>query len=257
MLLEFYDKTKTAIINPSTFHDRPENFPKTCISFFSRKLMSEIVRTYKHEIIAKLSNATMEFPVYKINHNGIDLAVYQSPVGAPASVMCLEEIISMGVKNYILVGCCGCLDKNIDDYSIILPTSAIRDEGTSYHYSPASDEIALSKKCVSIIEKVLKEHKINYCKGKTWTTDAFYRETRNKVKARVDAGAITVDMECSAMAVVSKFRKINFAQIFYAADNLGNESYDPRSLVEDDMVSKKSKVIPLAFECGERFDKLL
>ncbi len=257
MLLELYDNDKNAIINPSVFHGQIKNFPKTCVSFFSKKLIKEIVDVYKPEIIAKLSNATMEFPIYKINHNGIDLAIYQTPVGAPASVMCFEEIIPMGIKNFILVGCCGCLDEKLEDYSIIIPTSAIRDEGTSYHYLPASDEISLNKKCVSIIEQVLKNYNISYSKGKTWTTDAFYRETKKKLKDRVNAGAITVEMECSAMTAVGKFRKINFAQIFYAADNLSNENYDPRSLVKDDLVSKKSKVIPLAFACGEMFDRLL
>ncbi len=255
MLLEEHDKTKIAVINPTTFHSKVKNFPKTCVSFFSKKLIAEIVATYNPKEIARLSNATVEFPIYEINFCGETIAVYQSPVGAPACVMCYEEAIALGVKNFILVGCCGCLDEKLEDYSIILPTSAIRDEGTSYHYLPASDEISLDKKCIFALEEVLKSHKISYSKGKTWTTDAFYRETKNKLSERVKSGAITVDMECSAMTVVSKFRKINFAQIFYAADNLSSETYDPRSLVEDDLVSKKSKIISLALECGAHFNK--
>ena len=174
--------------------------------------------------------------------------VYQSPVGAPACVGSFEEVIQMGIKKFILVGYCGCLDEKIADYSIIVPTSAIRDEGTSYHYAPTSDEVKLNTRVVKKIETKLKELSIHYHKGTTWTTDAMYRETPAKVARRKAQGAITVDMECSDMAAVAKFRGVEFGQIFYAADSLAEETYNPRSLNNHD-VSKEGKVIPIAFDC--------
>lgn len=96
---------------------------------------------------------------------------------------------------------------------------------------------------------------IKYSKGKTWTTDAIFRETRQKVDRKKQQGAITDDMECSAMNVVSEFRNINFTQIFYAADNLGNEEYDPRTLMlGSEKSDEKRKIISLAFEGGVAMD---
>ena len=257
MLLEDFDNNKTAVLNPEHFHSKMDNMPKTCVSFFSKSIMKYIVENFKVEQIANISNATANFPVYKININGVDLAIYQSAVGAPACVSNYEELISMGVKNMLLVGCCGCLEDKIGEYSIIIPTSAIRDEGTSYHYAKVSDETEIDPKMIEIIENCVKSKSINYSKGKTWTTDAIFRETKDKVSKRKNQGAITVDMECSAMNIVSKFREVNFGQIFYAADNLGAEEYDPRHLMlsgEKD-INSKIKIISLALECGLEIDK--
>ena len=257
MLLEELDENKKAIFNPDTFVKKKEGFPKTAVSIFSKSLIKDIVETYKPDIIGEIENATAVFPVYKININGVDLAVYQSPVGAPACINNFEEIIAMGAENLLLVGCCGCLEADIEDFSIIIPDSAIRDEGASYHYLPVSDEIKLNEKCVKTIEDFIKSKNISYRKGKTWTTDAAYRETKAKTERRKSQGAITVEMECASMAAVAQFRGVNFCQIFYAADNLGGEEYDPRSLIDSSLIPDKKKIIPLALECGAYLDKSL
>lgn len=258
MLLEEFDNNRKAVFNPDTFNDLLEEMPKTCVSFFSKSIMEQIEKRYPVRKIANISNATANFPVYKITVDGTDLAIYQSAVGAPACVSNYEELIAMGIKNFLLVGCCGCLEESLEEYSIIIPTSAIRDEGTSYHYAKAEDETILNKKVINILEETLKSLSLNYSKGKTWTTDAIFRETKDKVARRKKQGAITVDMECSAMNVVSEFRNVNFGQIFYAADNLGGEEYDPRTLLLDvENFDEKEKIIPIALKCGIEMDKNL
>lgn len=255
MILEEFDKNKRAVINPEDFHEKTVGFPKTCVSFFSKSVMQEFVKNFNPKVIGHVSNATAKFDIYQIEVGDVSVAVTQAPVGAPAAVANMEELISMGIDNFVHVGCCGCLDASLDDYSIIIPTGAIRDEGTSYHYAPAADIVELDKKCVDIIEYVIKNLDFHYVKGITWTTDAIFRETRDKVERRKQQGAITVDMECSALAVLAKFRGVNFAQVFYAADNLGEEEYDPRSLIGGE-IEKKSIVIPIGIKCAVELYKL-
>ena len=260
MILEEFDESRSAIINPENIHKPIANMPKTCVSFFSKSLMNLVLENYKPEIITnEISNATTVFPVYKITINGTDLAIFQSAVGAPACVSNAEELISLGVKNILTVGCCGCLTSDIEEYSIIIPTSAIRDEGTSYHYARPSNETTLNPDIVTAIEDILISHSINYKKGKTWTTDAIFRETKKKASDRIKQGAITVDMECSAMNILCQFRGVNYGQIFYGIDNLSGEEYDPRSLLETNSSSNntdaKHKIIALSLECGLAIDK--
>ena len=255
MLLAEYDNNKNAVINPDLVHKPIPNFPKTAVSIFSKTLIDEIVTTLKPEIITIITNATKEFPVYKIDINGTSLALYQSPVGGPASAPFFEEVIVMGAKTLLLSGNCGCLDASIKDLSIIIPTSAIRDEGTSYHYLPAGDEIEIDSKLTDVIESVMKSKNIHYTTGKTWTTDAIFRETKDKVERRKNQGAITVEMECASLASVAKFRNVNFAQILYAADNLASEEYDPRSLLDSQMNDDKRKIISLILETATELDK--
>ncbi len=254
MLLEEFDKEKEAILNPDAFFSPIKDYPQTCLMFFPDDVFKKFVKKYKAKKI-KFQDSDAG---YRFKYNGSDFVVGHAPMGASACVMAMERYIKFGVKNFLFVGCCGCLDEKLEECSIILPTSAIRDEGTSYHYLAPSDEIKLDAKLVKMLEDVIKKNNLHYAKGKTWTTDGFYRETKAKTAKRKAQGAITVDMECSALASVAKFRKVNFAQILYGADSLAKEEYDARSLNAKGSRSaeKNYKIIPLALECAYEIDKI-
>lgn len=158
----------------------------------------------------------------------------------------------MGARRFILLGNCGVLDKRIEDCGIIIPTKAIRDEGTSYHYAPASDLIDVNTRYVPEFIEVLREFGYPYVQGAAWTTDAFYRETPVKVAARRRMGAVCVEMECAAMQAMCDFRGVEFFQYFYAGDNLDHPQWDPRSLSGHARLSDKEKIALLAFELASR-----
>lgn len=168
------------------------------------------------------------------------------------SAAMLEDVFMMGVKKVIVFGTCGVLDQNIEDCSIIIPDSAVRDEGTSYHYAPASDEIEVNGNDKDVFTKMLDELHVKYTVGKTWTTDAFYRETPEKIKRRKQQGCICVDMECSADAAVAKFREKDLVQFFYAADNLDSEEWDVRSLSNHAKLEEKDRIAMIALELATR-----
>lgn len=112
---------------------------------------------------------------------------------------------------------------------MIIPNSAVRDEGTSYHYVEPSREIEANSRVVQIIEQTLTANQVLYIKAKTWTTDAFYRETPLKIARRKKEGCVTVEMEASAYMAVAQYNGVEFEQILYAGDNLGAEVWDSRS----------------------------
>lgn len=256
MLLQEFDIEKKAILNPDELENRIDNFPKIGVSCFSKKLVDKYVELYNPKQIAEISNANGRTPVYEIQYKGTRIALFMSRVGAPACTVSYEEISVMGVDTLILFGTCGVLDKNIDDCSIIIPISALRDEGTSYHYADVEEEITVNEKYIDLFEQVLEEHNYTHTKGKVWTTDAPYRETHSKMMKRKNQGCICVDMECSAMSAVSKFRNKEFFQFFYAADNLDCTNWDMRSLGNDANLSEKEKIVLLAFELANKIDNL-
>jgi uridine phosphorylase len=110
----------------------------------------------------------------------------------------------------------------------LVPTAAIRDEGTSYHYLPPGREVAANPLGLEILREVLESQGEPYLFGKTWTTDAIFRETRSKIQARRAEGAIVVEMETAALFAVGAFRNVLVAQLLYAGDNVGGESWDHR-----------------------------
>lgn len=248
MILEDFDECKTSTFDPFEVENVIPDFPKVGITCFSKKLMDRYVEIFKGEKIAEISNANGRVPVYKIMYKGIEFALFMSRVGAPACTVAYEEVLAMGLEKLIMFGTCGVLDRNIEDLAIIIPSSAIRDEGTSYHYMKSSEEISVNEKYVSEFIEVLNANKVSYVKGKVWTTDAPYRETRAKVLKRKEQGCVCVDMECSAMNAVAKFRNKDLFQFFYAADNLDSAKWDQRSLGNDDRLSEKEKIIYLVLE---------
>lgn len=250
MILEEFDSCREAIIDPDKLVSKIDNFPEVTISCFSRHLFEKVLTYFEPEKIAELHSAVGISPVYEVEYKGKRFAMYQSWVGEPMCVGMYEELIAMGSKRLILLGNCGVLDKNIEDCGIVIPTKAIRDEGTSYHYAEASDTIEVNKKYKAEFIEVLNKAGYPYVESTTWTIDACYRETREKMKRRKEQGAIIVEMECAGMQALCDFRNTEFFQFIYAGDNLDHDTWDPRSLSGEIRLDDKSKIMFLAFELG-------
>ena len=131
---------------------------------------------------------------------------------------------------------------------LIIPNRAIRDEGTSYHYAPAADFIDVNVRYADVFKRICDERGYKYVEGTTWTTDAFYRETPEKVARRKKMGAICVEMECASMQAMCNFRGVEMFEYFYAGDNLDSDKWQPRSLSGKVHLDKKEKIVLLAFE---------
>ena len=116
----------------------------------------------------------------------------------------------------------------------IVPTRALRAEGTSFHYQPASRYIELDKEPIVAIEKTFEKHGLPFTTCTTWTTDGFFRETRDMVKYRREEGCAVVEMECSALTACSRKRGASFGQFLFTADSLANvHEYDARDFGGD------------------------
>lgn len=252
MLLSEFDDTRNAVINPDMIFAPVKNFPETVVSVFSHQLFYRIAEFLGGRVIAETHDVDGVWPVYEVNYLGKRFAFYKARLGASACVGCFEDVIAMGAKRIILLGNCGVLDSTIRDCGIIIPSKAIRDEGTSYHYAPAADFIDVNTQYKEEFKAVLRDHGYSYVEGTTWTTDGFYRETRAKVEARKKMGAVCVEMECAAMQAMCSFRGVEFFQFLYAGDNLDHSDWEPRSLSGDARLDDKEKIVLLAFELARR-----
>lgn len=252
MILEEFDQEKTAFINPWDTVKPVEKMAKTAVACYSIVTFDRMVKNLNAEKIADISIANGDIPVYVADYNGTKIALFMISVGAPASAAMLEDIYMLGAEKVIVFGTCGVLDKNIEDCSIIIPDSAVRDEGTSYHYAPSSDEIKVNQRYIDVFTNMLDEMHVKYTIGKTWTNDAVYRETPKKIAKRKEQGCVCVDMECSANAAVAEFRGKELVQFFYAADNLDAEKWDMRSLSNHANLEDKDRIAVVALELAVR-----
>jgi purine-nucleoside phosphorylase len=150
-------------------------------------------------------------------------------IGAPYAVMIMESLVAWGAKNILFYGWCGSISENIEIGTIILPTGAYIDEGTSRHYceEPYKDFVTPSYELAGKIRKKLFQKSIPFKETTIWTTDAIYRETPGKVKHYLAKNAMAVEMELSALFTVGQFRKANVAGLLVVSDDLSGQSWLP------------------------------
>ncbi len=155
-----------------------------------------------------------------------EVAVARAPIGAPATIIAMEEIAALGVRRILTFGACGSLRKDVRVGRVVLPTFAISDEGTSRHYArvrrPQPDS-ALRK----LLASSLTWRGIPFVEGGMWTTDAPYRETRARIREVGRQGAVAVDMEASAVFAVARARGWRAAGLMVVSDELGGEGWNP------------------------------
>ncbi len=226
-LLEF-ENDSPALLNPFERVQRHDDADCCVITFFP-EVVEKVVRERGAKKIGRIMKDAGNFTLYSINHKGKDVGIYYSGVGAPLAVLCFEQAIGYGFKRFVACGGAGVLKKNIQVGKIIIPSSALRDEGTSYHYHPPERIIEMDDMAVKVLENEMKTDGTPYIVGRTWTTDAPFRETKNKIKQRIDEGCIAVDMECSAFIATARFRNVKFGQYLYAGDDLSGEEWDHRN----------------------------
>lgn len=149
-------------------------------------------------------------------------------VGAPYAVMILETLIAWGARQIIVFGLCGGVSPNVKIGEIIIPTRSIIDEGTSKHYAKDEDyEARPSKQLVEQTKAELKKSNIAFHEGTVWSTDAIFRETREKVEFHKDKGVLAVEMETSALFTVGSFRNVDVSALLVVSDELSTLKWRP------------------------------
>jgi uridine phosphorylase len=225
-ILEF-DETPDAIIMPTP---EPGSQPETdcCVICFSHEVVSRVAQETSATVIAELKSVAGPIPIYEAEFGGKPTGFCIGGVGAPLASAVLENAIAIGYRRFIACGSCGVIDSTIPSRHLLIPTAAIRDDGTSYHYAPPSERIEAQEGPVGTLTTLLDEMRIPFDLVTTWTTDAFYRETRERIARRAAQGCSVVEMEAAALFAVSRFRHAQLGQILYAGDDVGGETWDRR-----------------------------
>lgn len=159
-------------------------------------------------------------PLYIGRVARISVGVIWAAPGAPLATVVMEDLVACGVKEFVGVGSAGAIQPFIDVGDCIVPSSAIRDEGTSYHYLPPGEEALPDKRVAGLIAESCKEFGVTSHVGPVWTTDAPYRETPSKIAFFQRKGVLGVDMETSALFSLGMYRRVKVGCILAALDNL-------------------------------------
>ncbi len=225
-ILEF-DNCNEAIINPYLLQEKYGilKINKLIITFFKETIKMFLDEGKIKEYLT-LSGEN-DLVLYKFVDD--DVLLMKGIIGCPACAGFLDELTGIGISRVMFCGGGGVLDKNIKVGELLVVKGSIRDEGFSYHYVEPSRIINAQEDVRKVICSYLKEKHIPYIEGLTWTTDAFYRETKDKVCLRKEEGAKIVEMEQSGCIAVAQFRNIKYGAIIYAGDDVSQEVWDKRN----------------------------
>lgn len=239
------DPDAEGIIEPRRVID-PIEIPERCVICFFQEVFASLLEEERLREIVRQRSEIGTHPIYEMNLDGTPLALFHPGVGSPLAAALFEEVIARGSSKFIACGGAGVLDRNIALGHFVVPSSAVRDEGTSYHYLPAGREVPAHPQAVAALEGVLRRHDHPYLVGKTWTTDAVYRETPTKVQARRNEGCLVVEMEAAALFAVAQFRRVVLGQVLYGGDDVSGTDWDHRHW--DSSLSVRKELFWLAAE---------
>ena len=215
-----YDSNSEEVIRPNHGAEQLK-LPEKCVYAFLGEAVDDYAFEAEATVAETFETITRNYPVYIVKQDGMEFCLCAAPLGAPAAAQLMDFLISCGCKKIISTGSCGVLT-DLAENEFLIPVKALRDEGTSYHYLPASRYIELNKNIRDAIEHTLLVQNIPFQECVTWTTDGFFRETQDMVRYRGAEGCTTVEMECAALAACARKRGASFGQILYTADSLAN-----------------------------------
>ena len=247
-IIDTFDPERVSSINLEDVLPKSDVSLDVCIINFSYRIMDALIENGALEAVEPVIKSVAElYPVYVFP--GTKIGIVRSSVGAPMASGLIEEIgYIFSCSRFVLFGSAGGLDKNIPPEALIVPTHAYRDEGVSYHYAPPQDYVSLSGH--THVGAVLDRLSVPYVKGKTWTTDAFYRETRRNMERRKNEGCIAVEMEIAACQAVADFRGYDFYAFIYRADNLDATVWD-RSILSSISTEHRLAHLYIALEIAK------
>lgn len=225
-ICEFDTERKGVICAHDLFE---KTLPEKCVLTFFRRELNAFVQENNLMQIGEMHSEIVDIPIWLYEKDGEKIAMtmpFQCSAGAVGTV---EELNARGCEKFIICGGAGSLIQGANVGEIMLPTAAIRDEGASYHYLPPSREVEAPEETLQKTAQALREKRIPFVFGKTWTTDGFCRETPDMIERRRAEGCRMVEMETAGFYAAAKFYGLELAQLLYAGDDVSGAQWDDRS----------------------------
>ena len=156
-----------------------------------------------------------------------DFGIAGPVVGAPAAALAAEFLILLGCREIVAFGICGSIHGRVRIGSSAIPLEAVSEEGTSGLYLPGRETYAADADLSARVRTAAQAEGLAPADARTWTTDAFFRETPEKVEHYRAWGCQVVEMEFSALCAVAEYRGAKVAGLMIVSDELFSGKWKP------------------------------
>ena len=186
--------------------------PPLCLLEFDGDLTDWLVR----EGLTKPFSAWPCFhtTMFAIEVEGVTCGLIPRTIGGPYAVLIAEQLAAAGAELIVGLTSAGRVSPDLPLPCLVVATSAIRDEGTSFHYLPASRDVACpATVVVPLLERELAATGWSVRSGEVWTTDAPYRETTTQLENWAAEGVLAVEMQAASLFAFGVARGVAVAAI--------------------------------------------
>ena len=229
MIIHSFEPDAPGIVSLEPFYGPRGNLCNRCIVTFSRKILDKVLSGHDCRQIAEIGACNGNVPIYALEYEGRTIAFYLSGIGSTLSATdVIEANWLTGAAKFVMFGSAGSLNGAATEGKYVIPEAAYRDEGMSYHYAAPADYIAVPG--AEKVAEVFSALGVPFVRGRAWTTDAVYRETRNQMLARAAEGCLAVEMELAGVQAVCDYHGFELYDFLMTGDVLDAPEYDMSGL---------------------------
>ena len=200
------------------------NIPEICLLDPDGDILRHLKKT--GEATLNENWACYHSELYNFFLGGFSYGIVGCAVGASYAVLIAEEMFASNCRLVISMTSSGQILPIRNPPYFVLIEKSLRDEGTSYHYLPASEYSEISEDLLPILECAFSEIPDTVERGATWTTDAPFRETETAIAHCRRVGILAVEMEAAALYAFSKARNKPVLCFAHVTNQMGNVEGD-------------------------------
>jgi len=172
--------------------------------------------------------------MFAIEFEGITCGHIPRTIGGPYTVLIAEQLAAAGVELIVGLTSAGRVSPELPLPCLVVATGAIRDEGTSFHYLPASRDVACHAPVVPLLVRELAATGWTIRCGEVWTTDAPYRETKTQLENWAAEGVLAVEMQAASLFAFGVARGVAVASIAMVSNAIDHDGQQFNSGSQED-----------------------
>jgi uridine phosphorylase len=194
--------------------------PPVCVLDFDGDLTNWLVRERKATPFEPW--ACFHTKMYLLETDGARCGIIPRTIGGPYAVLIAEQLHASGARLILGLTSAGRVSPSLPLPSFVVVTSAVRDEGTSFHYLPPAENVS----CPTPLTDLLAEEVSRLgstIEGSVWTTDAPYRETKTQLDEYAAAGVLAVEMQAASLFAFAIARKANVGVVAHVTNAIDHQ----------------------------------
>ncbi|MHB1131105.1 MAG: nucleoside phosphorylase [Chloroflexota bacterium] len=200
------------------------SIPRCCLLDFDAELVPVALATFGAQVTDGWS--CFHTTLLSIERNGLAMGIIGGTVGAPYAVLVAEELIASGCRHIIAYSSAGAIAEWLRLPGLVVPEGALRDEGTSYHYLPPARWAVARGTLPDILARRAAACGLPVHCGRSWTTDAPYRETQSQIARHRAEGVLCVEMEAASLMTLAQARGVEVASLLHVTNALATGAND-------------------------------